>query len=422
MIAVLKNNFNILKFLTIIATGTLLVFLPVAGDPADLVIQNKTVTGKQVYDSAGGIVFDQVIIESSADITAIAGGRILIKPGTRIKSGARFKTLKDDGDGMSNLCELTYFGNLDHLPDDDDDLDGLTNNVECQNGTSPNDPDTDDDGTSDACESIYDTTSPVITLLGRNPLYLCFNDHYTDPGATAWDDCLGDITSAVIITNPVDTGASGKYRVRYNVQDGAGNAAAEKIRTVYVDIVSPVITLKGENPIKLCRSEVFNDPGASASDNCSGNLTDSIVATHSVNTDVSGTYPVVYTVTDTAGNQAIPVERSVIVDADLPVINLKGEAPMFLCLGDSYVEAGASASDDTDGDITDDIVIHGSVNTGRTGTYEVTYNVTDTCGNSAEPQTRLVTVLNSTDTIRIETSYTYDSVGRIRTIVIQTTE
>ena len=90
-------------------------------------------------------------------------------------------------------------------------------------------------------EPTPDTTAPVITLLGNNPVDIAAGDVYNDAGATAIDDVDGDITAQIITVNPVDTGATGTYTVTYNVADAAGNPAAEVTRTVNVtnqDLVS----------------------------------------------------------------------------------------------------------------------------------------------------------------------------------------
>jgi hypothetical protein len=64
--------------------------------------------------------------------------------------------------------------------------------------------------------------------------------------------------------------------------------------------------------------------------------------------------------------------------------------------GASYTDAGATASDNVDGDITGSIVTVNSVNTGSLGTYNVTYNVTDANGNAADQVTRTVNVVDVT--------------------------
>jgi len=79
-------------------------------------------------------------------------------------------------------------------------------------------------------------------------------------------------------------------------------------------------------------------------------------------------------------------------DLTPPTITLKGTASVTVTVGDTYTDAGATASDALDGDLTAKIVITNPVNTAQIGDYTVTYNVKDTSGNAAAPATRTVTV------------------------------
>ena len=63
-------------------------------------------------------------------------------------------------------------------------------------------------------------------------------------------------------------------------------------------------------------------------------------------------------------------------------------------IGTPYVDRGATAWDNFDGNITDRIVTNGTVNTRLPGTYDVTYDVTDRAGNAAHA-VRRVHVVNS---------------------------
>jgi hypothetical protein len=81
------------------------------------------------------------------------------------------------------------------------------------------------------------------------------------------------------------------------------------------DLTPPVITLLGDNPMTVIVDGEFVDPGATATDNVDLDVTDDIVATGTVNTEVIGTYYITYTVTDTAGNTATKV-RTVTVAAE----------------------------------------------------------------------------------------------------------
>ena len=82
-----------------------------------------------------------------------------------------------------------------------------------------------------------------------------------------------------------------------------------------------------------------------------------------------------------------------LVEPTAPVITLSG-GPVTLTVGGGYNDAGATAMDDRDGDITANIVTVNPVNTGTAGTYTVTYNVMDGAGNAATQVTRTVTVNN----------------------------
>ena len=138
---------------------------------------------------------------------------------------------------------------------------------------------------------------------------------------------------------------------------------------------------------------VYVDQGAIARDLGDGDLTANIVATSTVNTRVAGDYTVTYRVHDLAGNTAEAVRKvTVLPDREAPVITLKGSSAVTLIFGSSYVDAGATAVDAVDGDLTRSIVTTGTVNTLRPGDYTVTYRVQDLAGNTAEA-VRKVTVL-----------------------------
>ena len=79
-----------------------------------------------------------------------------------------------------------------------------------------------------------------------------------------------------------------------------------------------------------------------------------------------------------------------------PVIQLTGDASVTLTVGDSYTDAGATASDQEDGDITSKIITVNPVDTNTAGTYTITYNATDSEDVAADEVTRTVTVNNPT--------------------------
>lgn len=180
-----------------------------------------------------------------------------------------------------------------------------------------------------------DTVPPVITLTGDAVVNLPVGSEYTDAGATAVDDQDGDITGRITTTvtsevyslTELDTAVEDIYTFHYNVSDTAGNAAEEVTRTVVValdpDVVRPVITLLGEASVQLENGAIYSDAGAAAEDDRDGNITDRIAVTitkdgkavRALDTSVAGTYIIHYNVSDSAGNAASEVTRSVTVGA-----------------------------------------------------------------------------------------------------------
>ena len=99
---------------------------------------------------------------------------------------------------------------------------------------------------------------------------------------------------------------------------------------------------------------------------------------------------ITYSATDTAGNEAEPVVRTIrVVDQDAPVITLLGDANITHGAGCP----GARWNDSVDGNGGD---ANGTVNSQVPGTYLITYTYTDSSGNSAVPVTRTIQVEDTT--------------------------
>ena len=71
-------------------------------------------------------------------------------------------------------------------------------------------------------------------------------------------------------------------------------------------------------------------------------------------------------------------------DNEHPTIELKGKEKNILAVGRKYIEEGAIATDNIDGDISSKIITKGTVDTSKVGNYEITYEVQDEKGNKAE--------------------------------------
>ncbi len=96
---------------------------------------------------------------------------------------------------------------------------------------------------------------------------------------------------------------------------------------------------------------------------------------------------------DAAGNWSISTTASITVDGGAPQITLLGSAEVTVAKGGTYVDAGATALDAVEGDLTAKIVTVNPVDTAVAGDYSVTYAVADSAGNAAAPVSRLVHVV-----------------------------
>lgn len=246
----------------------------------------------------------------------------------------------------------------------------------------------------------YDTVKPIITLIGDNEIQLTQGDTYEELGASVRDDVDGLISEVLVVdSSSVDTSTPGRYFVTYNAQDSSGNNAVEITRTIVVnrsDTTPPTITLLGSNPVQMYVGDTYNELGYTANDDVDGDITDSVIIDTSniLTTSANTTSYVTYTVTDASGNDTIETRTVHVleaVDAN-PVITLIGEGSVNILQGNTYNDAGATAVDDNDGDITSDIVVTSNVDVNKVGVYTVKYNVTDSNNNSAIEVVRIVNV------------------------------
>lgn len=233
---------------------------------------------------------------------------------------------------------------------------------------------------------------PVLTLNGAPTINLQVGTTYIDSGATAQDAEDGDLTANISITNPVDTSIAGVYTINYSVTDSDANTATTTRTVIVTQGTFPVITLNGTSPVLAYIGEAYLDAGATASDAEDGDISASLTVNSNVDTSIAGTYTVTYSVTDADSNTSTSVRYVKVISGDIPVITLVGNASINVALGSLYVDEGAIANDTEDGDLTSSIVVNNTVDTSTIGSYTVTYNVTDSNGNSANQITRLVSV------------------------------
>ena len=260
-----------------------------------------------------------------------------------------------------------------------------------------------------ATESVagLDITPPVIALNGARVVNLTVGDSYLDAGAIASDNKDGIITGSITTLNQVNSTIAGTYTVTYNVKDAAGNSAVPTTRTVIVSQTSNqsiTVNASSDKSVEVWKMTTLTGNAADSERRAltykwseNGNT---LATTKTLNyiPSTTGTHILVLTATNTLGVSAsdtvvvTATESIVTADTTLPTIALIGSATVRLTVGDNYIDAGATANDNKDGEITNKITTTNQVNPAIEGTYIVAYNVKDTANNSAVPVIRTVIV------------------------------
>lgn len=182
---------------------------------------------------------------------------------------------------------------------------------------------------SDSVDVVKDTAAPFVTInsVTPNPTYMgtTINWQSNEDGAysirSGSSDCSNgtEIENGLVLADiPVDSVldasvlSEGVNAIRICVVDAATNVGYQTTAVVQ-DTTAPTITLIGDNPYQLPVGQLFFDPGATLSDNLDP---DQIISGDASALDINtpGEYPVYYTGTDSAGNAATPVTRTVVVD------------------------------------------------------------------------------------------------------------
>ena len=233
-----------------------------------------------------------------------------------------------------------------------------------------------------------------VSLNGQQEIVVEFGGEFTDPGASA--SFYGTIFQQepldipVTVEGTVDLSRVGSYKLVYSAE--YKDVSGFMTRTVkVVDTVRPELSLLGEETVVLPVGAIYQEPGVTASDNYSGDLTGEVSVAGSVDPAVPGSYTLTYTVTDGSGNVGQASRTVVYVDVTAPELVLLGSMEMEQQIGTVFEEPGFTAADDCDGDVTPLVTVDGTVDGNTPGTYTLSYSVTDAGGNTATVS-RTVTV------------------------------
>lgn len=133
-----------------------------------------------------------------------------------------------------------------------------------------------------------------------------------------------------------------------------------------------------------------------------------------------GIHVITAVATDLAGNSTTATATIEIYEArdnNPPTITRLGDAAVTVEAGSIYADAGATALDDRDGNITASIVTANPVNPMQLGSHAVTYNVSDAAGNPATEVTRQVTVVDTTaPLLTVPSDLTVEAAGQLTAV------
>jgi hypothetical protein len=192
---------------------------------------------------------------------------------------------------------------------------------------------------------------PTIAINGFSPFIVTVGTTFTDPGAVASSTESGDLTSDIVVTGgnavpapDISTASIGTTSLTYTVTDPATGLSASTTRLVYITdpgagasstVSGPVIALNGANPFVIAQGDTFVDPGATASDTESGDLTSDIIvtggngtATGTIDTSAIGTTSLIYTVTDATTTLSASTSREVDIVAATSTNSGGGSGPL----------------------------------------------------------------------------------------------
>ena len=211
----------------------------------------------------------------------------------------------------------------------------------------------------------------------------------------AIDEVDGDLTDDIIIESDEYTQNNhilGTYPIVFSVTDKSGNKASLTINVKVTDISCPI--LEGPEEINTTISDPISNSKIlqkyTATDNYDGTISDKITfyRNNYENADKTkvGSYEVILSIKDSSYNVTYKTIKINILDNIKPLISGPSEYvkdynnPLTL----STIMDGLTATDNTDGDLTNEIRIVEDKYTGnesKLGTFNITFNVTDKSGN-----------------------------------------
>lgn len=171
------------------------------------------------------------------------------------------------------------------------------------------------------------------------------------------------------ISGDVQEDVLGRYTVNYHADFEIWQADAHRMVSI-LDTQCPVIELVPGSGETILPGTVYEEPGFKATDNYDGDITDRVIRKEDMGI-------ITYAVIDSSGNPAYAQREIPYHDPIPPELELIGEETMEITVGTYFDEPGYAATDNVDGNLTEQVQVEGEVDWLNAGVYELTYSVTD---------------------------------------------
>lgn len=234
---------------------------------------------------------------------------------------------------------------------------------------------------------IISTLFLVISLL--SPHVIIDNKEINFNGEDTYNikayNVLGDISKYIKVRDNIDRSTIGSYDVVVSVRYLFFRY--DRVFKIKVcDKNRPTISLMGNDSSLVCPNGDYDEEGFTATDDYDGDITDRVMVNYFDDF-------VMYSVKDSSGNYFETKRKLIFEDNEKPSIEIKGGNRVTIYRGSNYVDSGALANDNCDGDISDKILSTGNVDSNKVGEYTIVYKVTDSSGNTSSAE-RVITVIN----------------------------
>jgi PKD repeat protein len=248
---------------------------------------------------------------------------------------------------------------------------------------------------------ILNQTGPSITITPPQLVYVEVYNKYVEKGYSALSNQGVSLNSQVVVTTNLDTAKIGLYSITYTITDAFGLSATAQRAVTVGDSTRPIVTPKF---VPATNTFYTHQVGTAIDLTKVVDVTDNYWSRNFIDLTIQGTvdvnnvgsYFISYVARDNSGNLSELVLVEVRVrDTRAPSVILNGVTPMTWEVKTSFVDPGATATDNYWPAATIVITRRGFVNVNALGEYTLWYIATDPSGNK-DSVMRIVKIVDTT--------------------------